>query len=171
MDIMIVILRLLHVVLGVFWAGTIFFFAMFLFPTLGDMGPDAGKFMGALTKRRYPDIMPVIAGITILSGFLLYYRMSNGFDPAYMGSRYGMGYGNGGVTATLALIIGVAMLRPAANRMGKLMQSMPSAAAGPERDQMMAEVTRLRQRLATGSMIVTFLLLVTVILMAVTRYL
>jgi hypothetical protein len=171
MDPVFILLRFLHVVLGVFWAGTIFFFAVFMFPALNDMGPDAGKVMGALQKRRYANIMPIIAGITILSGLLLYYKVSNGFDPAYMGSSHGIGYGTGGTAAILAMVIGMIMIRPAANRMGEIMQKMPAMPAGAERDALMAEVAALRKRTTTGAQVVSVLLFVAVVLMAITRYL
>ncbi len=171
MDPVFLILRLLHILLGVFWAGTIFFFAVFLLPSLGDIGPDAGKVMGALQKRRYVDVMPVIAIVTIVSGVLLYYRVSGGFDPAYMRSSLGMGYGAGGATAILALAFGMIVIRPAANRLGEIMQKVPAMPAGAERDALMGEVQKLRQRTAMGSKVVAVLLLLTVILMAITRYL
>jgi len=169
MDPILLLLRLVHVLLGVFWAGTIFFFAAFLLPSLGDIGPDAGKVMGALQKRNYVNVMPVIALITIISGILLFYKVSGGFSAAYPRSHY-MGYGTGGTAAIIALAIGMILIRPAANRMGQIMQSMPSTPPGPEKDALLTEVQKLRQRTALGSQIVAGLLLLAVILMAVTRY-
>ena len=171
MDLYFLILRVLHVGLGVFWAGTIFFFAMFFLPSIADMGPEGGKVMGALQKHRYADRMPIIAGVTVLSGLLLYHRVSGGFDPVYMKSVHGMGYGVGGGAAIVALIFGMIVLRPAAGRMGQLMQAMPSLPDGAERDARMAEVQNLRRRAAAGTKLVTVLLLVAVIFMAITRYL
>ena len=171
MDPVLIGLRLLHVLLGVFWAGTIFFFASFMFPALNDLGPDGGKVMGALQKRRYADVMPVIALVTILSGLLLYYRVSSGFDPAYMKSTHGMGFGIGGASAIVALAIGMIFIRPAADRAGHIMQSLPTTPAGPEKDKLMAEMQGLRQRMASASKIVSLLLFLTVILMGISRYL
>jgi uncharacterized membrane protein len=165
------ILRTIHILLGVFWAGTIIFFAIFMLPSLRDLGPDGAKVMGALQKRRYMEIMPAVALLTIITGFWLYWIVSGGFDPAYMGSRSGMLYGVGGVTAVLALLIGVTVIRSAAMRVGAIMQKLPQMPAGAERDALMVEVQRLRQRTGFGSSIVALLLIITVSLMAVTRYL
>lgn len=165
------VFRIIHILLGVFWAGALFFFALFLLPSVRDAGPDGAKIMGALQRRRYVDILPIIAIFTILSGFWLYWRVSGGFEPAYMGSKYGMAYGLGGVTALMALAIGLVVVRPSAMRTGRIMQAMPSTPEGPERQALMNEVQKLRQRATTGSQVVAVLLAVTVILMAVTRYL
>ena len=60
--------RVIHIVVGVFWAGTVFFNAWLLAPALRDLGPDGGKVMGALAKRGMLMILPVAGILTILSG-------------------------------------------------------------------------------------------------------
>src|SRR3990172_5385186 len=99
MDILLLLARLLHIVLGTFWAGTMIFNAVFLSPAFQDVGPDAAKVAGALVRRRFMTIMPIVALVTILSGFWLYWRLSGGFDSGYMGSRPGQTLGMGAVAA------------------------------------------------------------------------
>src|SRR5881396_828220 len=40
----------------------------FLMPALAEVGPDSGKFMAALMRRRVPVILPIVALTTLVSG-------------------------------------------------------------------------------------------------------
>ena len=170
MDPVIVTMRLLHVVLGVFWAGSLIFFAMFLVPSVRDAGPDGAKVMAALQRRRFLDVMPVVAALTILSGLWLYWRMSGGFNWAWITSSTGLALGIGGVIAVVAFGIGVDVMRPAALRAGAIAKQMATSPEGPDRDAQLAQVQQLRQRSAKAGRVVAALLFVTTALMAVARY-
>jgi hypothetical protein len=63
MNTFMITLRLVHIALGVFWAGTIFFFVMFLEPSVRAAGPDGARVMQGLQKRQFLNVMPVIAGL------------------------------------------------------------------------------------------------------------
>lgn len=152
---MLLLARVLHVVVGIFWAGTIIFNAMLLGPAIQDTGPEGGKVMGALARRGMLTIMPIAGIIVILSGTWLYWHVSGGFSPGYMGSRPGMLYGLGMVAATLGLLLGFIILRPAMAKM---------ATATPE------EAPALRQRAAVAGRLIAILVVIAVLTMAVARY-
>lgn len=171
MDVLMIALRLLHVVLGVFWAGTLFFVAWFLIPSVGEAGPDGAKMMQALQRRGMLNIVPVAALLTILSGLVLYWRVSGGFQPAWAGSALGMSLGIGAVAAIVAFIIGVFVMRAATLRAGALTQTVPQLTDASARDARMAEIQGLRMRAATAARWVASLLLIAVVTMAVARYL
>ena len=57
------LLRLIHILAGVFWAGSVFFLAGFLIPTVRETGPEGGRVMSHLVGRRR---LPVFIGIAIL---------------------------------------------------------------------------------------------------------
>ena len=61
MNTLLLILRVVHIACGVYWAGTIFFFTTFLQPSVKDLGPDGGKVMIRLFERGYLTVLPVIA--------------------------------------------------------------------------------------------------------------
>ena len=61
-----IVLRFAHVGFGALWVGMMAFQVFFLTPALEDVGPDAGKFMGALMKRKLPVFMPLFGVITML---------------------------------------------------------------------------------------------------------
>jgi uncharacterized membrane protein len=169
MDWSVIVMRLLHVVLGVFWAGTLLFTAFFLQPAVRDTGPDGGKVMGALVGRGLMTAMPVAAILTIVSGLGLYARISGGFSPEYMRSAAGMIYGIGGVTAIIGLATGMGLIRPSMTKAAALMQSA-SQATGADREAKLAEVQALRLRAAAAGNIVTALILVSIVTMAIARY-
>jgi hypothetical protein len=164
------IARLLHVVLGVFWAGTLIFNAVFLVPTIRDAGPEGAKVAAGLMRRRFFDVLPVVAGLTVLSGLWLYWRVSGGFTPAYMRSGPGMSYGLGATAAILAFGLGVGIMRPAMLRAAALSQSAASLAP-PEREAQLARAQGLRRRAAATGRAVAGLLLVAAGTMALGRYL
>jgi hypothetical protein len=66
-----VVLRLLHIVFGVFWAGSAMFMAVILEPRLRKLGPTIqGPVMAALTPVLVP-VMLISATITVFSGLYL----------------------------------------------------------------------------------------------------
>ena len=81
---LITVLRLIHILCGVYWAGTVFFFVTFLEPTIRSLGPDGGKVMIRLFERGYLKLLPIFAVVTVLSGLWLLWILSSGFDASYM---------------------------------------------------------------------------------------
>ena len=170
MDPLLVVLRLVHVGTGVFWAGTLLFVALFLEPGIRAAGPPGGAVMQQLHRLRYFTIMPVVALLTLVSGFWLYWKVSNGFDPAWMGSRVAMSLGTGGVLSLVAFAIGMLVLRPTTLKV--LALAAEAQQAQPEaREGIMARTTPLRARMRTAGRSVAVLLGLAVITMAVARYL
>lgn len=164
------VLRLVHIVCGVYWAGTLMFVATLLQPSVADVGPDGGKVIQALMRRRYLEIVPIMAALTILSGLELLRRVSGGFSADWFGTTSGMTLSTGALSALIAFTIGISILRPSAKRVGPLAQQAQQLAEGPERDAAMAQVQRLRRRMAVGGRWVAAFLLVAVIGMAAFRY-
>ena len=170
MSLLILTFRLIHIVLGVFWAGTLIFFATYLVPSVREVGPDGAKVMAAIQRRRFLEIMPVVAALTILSGLWLYWRMSGGFNWAWITSPTGLAFGLGGVLSVIAFAIGVGVMRPATLRAGVIARQMAESQEWPDRDAQLALVQQLRLRSAKAGRSVALLLFATTALMAVARY-
>src|SRR3989442_6602255 len=82
-DATMILLRVIHILSGVFWAGATFFLVGFLQPVVAASGPEGGRLMQRLTsQKRFQMAMPVAAGRTILSGPALDCRGSPGVQPA-----------------------------------------------------------------------------------------
>ena len=161
--------RIIHVLTGVFWVGAMVFVSAFLIPSLAEVGPDAGKVMAALQRRKFMIVMPVIGTLTILSGFWLYWRASAGFQVEYMKSGPGHAYAFGAIFAVAAFVVGMTVTRPAMMKATALGQSAATASEA-ERPAIMAQALALRKRGATGGNIVASLLVLAALTMAVGRY-
>jgi hypothetical protein len=171
MDLYVVVLRLLHIVFGVLWVGFACFVPFILLPSLMDAGPAAGPVMGVMQRRGLPKIMSAFAGITILAGILLLWRVSGGFRPEYMGSHMGIALSTGALAALIAFAIGMMLVKPAMTRAGILSEGLASATSDADRAALMATIGALRTRGAAGARWVAWLLLVAVVAMAAARYL
>jgi len=163
-------MRVLHVLLGVFWGGAVLLNAFFLQPAMRDAGPEGGKVMGALLRRGFMTAMPTAAVTTLLSGLWLYWRISGHFDPAYVHSAGGMTYGIGGLAAILGFAIGMVAIRPNMQKAAALMQAA-SQASEADRNATLARAQVLRQRAATAGNVVNVLIIVAILSMGVARYL
>ena len=161
--------RLLHIGLGVFWAGTAVFTAIFLFPAIAEAGPDGAKVGAALMRRRFMQVMPAVAGVTILSGLYLYWKVSGGFQPSFMHSGMGMTLGLGAAAAIAAFVVGLVVMRPAMTRAAALAQSAAQAAPA-ERQAQLAAAQAMRQRGVRAGQVVAVLVSLTVAAMALARY-
>ncbi len=170
MDFTLIVFRILHIVLGVFWAGTLIFTAFFLIPSLREAGPDAAKVTAGLMKRKFLTVMPVVALITILSGLWLYSKVSVGFQPEYMRSKPGMAIGIGGLSAIVAFLIGVTVVRPSMLKAIALSQGAASASP-PDKEARLAEAAALRVRAGKAGVVVALLLILTAGTMAIARFL
>jgi uncharacterized membrane protein len=166
----IVLLRLVHVVLGVLWVGMMAFTAVFLTPAIRDAGPDGGKVMMALQRRGVMLVVPLIALGTLVSGMWLYQRFYGGF-AGLMASRVGFAFGIGGAAAVIAFLLGITVMRSATARANALTAALDTAKTDQERDVRTAEVRRLRARGAAVGRLVTSLLIFAAAAMAVARYL
>ena len=165
------VLRIVHVLGGMFWVGSGLFTTFFLIPALGRVGPAAaGPVMGALQQRRIFTILPVVALLTIISGARLLQLMSGGFAAAYFASRMGQTYLWSGVAAVGAFLLSILVSRPAAVRAGQLAASLASS-PDAERAARATEAERLRRRSGLASIVAMVLLIGAAIGMAVARYL
>ena len=171
MDLLMVTLRLIHVVLGVFWAGAMILMAWFVVPSIRDAGPDGAKVMAQLMQRRFLDVMPLVAALTILSGAWLYWRGSAGLEGAWITSSFGMTLTLGAVAAIVAFAIGVGIMRPAVLKASALARAAAQAPDSPQHASQMADVQRLRGRSASAGRIVAVLLAIATACMGVARYL
>jgi len=169
MDAAMILARLIHVVGGVFWVGAMLFVTWYLTPALNESGPAGGKVMAAIGRSGFIKVVPIIAILTMLSGVYLYWKVSAGFDTVYMRSGPGHAYAFGGIFAILAFIIGMTLSRPAMMKAAGLAQSAENADAG-ERESLLAESARQRDKGLKIGRIVAWMLLASAVTMAVGRY-
>lgn len=171
MDPVMVLLRLLHIVLGVYWAGAIIFSALYLEPSVRAVGPPGGQVMAQLVKRGHLNVMPAVALITMLAGIELYRRVSAGFQLEWITSTQGMTLTIGAVAAILAFIIGVFVMRASSLKVMALSKAAQQLPDGPDRKGKLQAIEPLRRRATLSLRWVAGLLALSVVTMAVARYL
>lgn len=168
MTFLLLLMRLLHILAGVIWVGTVIFASVFLFPAARQAGPDGAKIIGALGQR-ISVVLPYIAGVNVLAGLWLLWRVSGGFQASFMRSGTGVTFSLGGAMAIAALGVGARIVRPAMMQSGALVERAAQAPAA-ERESLLTEAQRLRARGAAAGQAVTLLLVLAVAAMAIARY-
>ena len=163
-------LRVLHVLLGAAWLGAAVFNAFFLMPAIQDVGPDGGKVVMALMRRKFVTYVSSIAGLTVLTGLYLYWHLTNGFDPVLSSTRSAMVFGTGGVLGFIASILAMSGVTRSMKGAMKLTAQAGSTAVASEREALMVRAAALRVRARKFATIVAFLLIITIMLMAAGHY-
>jgi hypothetical protein len=171
MNLPVLISRILHIGLGAFWAGTVFFLVFLLEPSVRSVGPEGGRVMQALQKRGLLTIMPVVAVLTILSGGFLYGRLLSGSGMEFLATPFGTTLTIGAVASLVAFGQGLFFMRPATLRVGKLSARLGDGPEAGERDALLAEIAEMKSRSRTHARWVALWLGVAVVTMAVARYL
>jgi hypothetical protein len=161
----------IHIAAGIFWVGAAFVFFLFIQPSVKDLGPEGQKFIGHIATRKKLPLLIMLSGIvTILAGILLYWRASDGFDPDWISSGPGIGFTVGGLAAIFTLALGLAITKPAADRIGMLGQEI-AAKGGPPNAEQAAEMQRLQARTVIVGRVSMVLLAIAVVTMAAARFL
>ncbi len=150
MNTYVVILRLIHILSGVFWVGGALLMALFVGPSLQAAGPASGPVMQQLVKhRRAPDWLGGAAVVTVLAGLLLYWEVSAGLVGDWVSTPPGIAISVGGLLGLAAAVIGVSVAAPATRRALALAVEIQKAEGEPdpaENERLM----RLRQRSTSG---------------------
>lgn len=170
MDIYMILLRVIHITSGVLWVGGAFFITLFVEPAAKAAGPEGGKLMERLTATRFPQILTLAAVLAILSGILLYWRISAGFQLAWITTSTGLAFATGGLAALTAFGVGVFMVRPKLERLGALGKGIDSSSGAPSPGQLV-EIHALQESAGRLSRLNAYVLLVILIAMATARYL
>jgi len=167
----IAMVRLVHVLSGVFWVGSVVMLTVFLTPAVRAVGSVGGAVMHQLMEvQRFAMYLIVAAGFSIGSGGLLYWHDSGGFSPAWVGSNQGICFGIGGILAVLGAMVGILINKPASERMGAVALAIREA-GGPPSAELTAELQALQARLTVGTIANVTFLVGAAGAMAVARYL
>ena len=160
------LLRIIHIVGGVFWVGGSLMMTFFIGPTLGATAEAGQKFAGHLMNNlKFSNRMSTAAGLTVLAGFILYWIDSQGFSSAWMKSGAGRGFGIGALFAIIGMVYGILV-----GRTTKTMADLGAKIQGKPSPEQMAQMQAIRKQQGSYSTISTVALLLAVTFMAVARY-
>ena len=166
---MIYVLRIVHILSGAFWYGSVLFLLRFLIPSVRAVGPAGGAVMAQLNQRRLSTVLIGAGSLTVGSGIWLMLIVSGGTLGPWMQSGMGRTLAMGASLAIIALLIGITVNAPTTRRMGALAATIAKR-GGPPSPEEMAEIGRLMKRNGIATTIVATLLTLTVMAMAVARY-
>jgi hypothetical protein len=172
-QIVVIILRLLHISFGMFWVGSALTTSFLTLPTVRATGPVGGQFFGEFMRRnRYSNLMLVAGLVTIASGLALYWDFYVGL--AWSLSRPGPEtiFGLGGLVAIVVAVAANTMIPSVSKKLAEIGRSIQAAGGngGMPASELLAERGRLSLRLARIGMANAALLVVAGALMAVGRY-
>jgi uncharacterized membrane protein len=164
-------MRVVHILAGIFWVGSMVFIAAFLLPTARAAGADGGRFMQRLMQQRKVNVaLGIAALLTVLTGLGMYGRLSAGFQRAWVTSPHGLVLAVGGLAALAAVVVGGALNGPAAARLGRLQRRFETEGGVPSPAEV-TQINALSARLQRGAVVVALLLVVAAAAMASARYL
>ncbi|HKJ26979.1 MAG TPA: hypothetical protein VJ965_05050 [Anaerolineales bacterium] len=169
MLVLLVILRLLHIVAGIFWVGAALLMTFIVTPAARATQESGQKFLSHMMQKTPFNTLVLGAAFTsVLAGLLLYWIDSDGLTSAWMASGPGLGFGLGGVSGLLGLYFGILISRRS-SRLMQLGAQIQSQGSPPTEEQAQTLQTLQKQLKMNGSMNAVFLLLAAV-LMATARF-
>ena len=160
------LLRIIHIVGGVFWVGGTLIMTFFIGPTVGAIGEPGQKFVNHLMNNlKFSNRMAIASGSTVLAGFILY-ALDARAGEAWQRSSFAIGLGIGAGFALIGFVAGILI--------GRTMRTMVEVGGQiqgkPSPDQM-ARLQQLQKRQITYSMTATVTLILATVFMAIARYL
>lgn len=166
MNVLLIVLRLIHILSGVFWVGGAMMSAFFLSPAVAATGEAGQKMMGhMITKGQMSVRIMVAAFLTVLAGATLYWIDSHGFTSPWTTTAPGWGFGIGGLLALVGLGIGMQVGTNA-----KKLGTIAAAAQGKPSPDQIAEMQGAQKRMTMASNVSTVILILALACMATARY-
>ncbi len=108
MNYLVIVLRLIHIIAGVFWVGSTHINHFFISPTVSATAEAGQEFMAHLVVNAHLSTRIAISAIvTVLAGGWLYEIDSKALTSARRNSGPGLGFGIGGLFAIIGLIFGL----------------------------------------------------------------
>ncbi len=160
------LLRIIHIVAGVFWVGGTLMMTFFIGPTIGATAEAGQKFVAHLMNNlKFSNRMAAASGLTILAGLILY-GLDARAGAAWVKSGMGIGLGLGAGFALIGFVFGMLI-----GRVTKAMAQLGAQFQGPPSPAQMAQMQSLRKQQGNYSNIAATALILAVIFMAIARYL
>jgi uncharacterized membrane protein len=164
------VLRLVHILSGVFWIGGGLYTFFFLGPALASTPAVMGQVMAALQKRGVFTAQQIAAGLVLLTGIRLLMIDSAGFSGSYFATGTGKTFGIAGIFAAIAAVFNFGVARPTMERAVRVGAALAAAADAGEKARLTQELDRLRKRAAMAGMLAVTFGILAASGMAVARY-
>jgi hypothetical protein len=127
---LVLVLRLVHIVSGTFWVGTVMAGFFFVEPTATALGAPGGRFMTHLLMRQRLNLVLVAAAVvTAIAGALLYWIDSAGLRTDWIATPTGLAFTVGAIAGLGAIKVVFVFLRPAVQEIAELAKDPMSTVA------------------------------------------
>jgi len=170
---LVTLLRLVHILAGIFWVGATIVLAGFIVPAIRAVGPSAGPVMTQLMQqRRLQFWINISMALAILGGFGLFAIDSRASGGGFARSGMGITLSFGALLAIIAAGVDGAVSKPTGKKLGALAQRMQESqrGGGPPPADLVAQATPLQAKLARTLVLMSWLLLLSATTMAIARY-
>ena len=169
-SLLMVLLRLIHIISGVFWVGTVFVLAWFLMPTQRATGMAGLTFVEELMLHKKLRVYLILTMIfTILSGLSMYARAIMITHGEWASSTMARVLGFGALCGIVAGGIGASSGKRMGMKMVALAEAIRGSGGSPSAEQQ-AELDALQNKAAAEMKLVAALLVIAVAAMASARY-
>jgi len=169
-NILLIILRIIHIFSGIAWVGWGLFMLLFFVPTMQRLGPDGGKFMqNMLVHTQYALFLPLSAVLTVLSGIWMFIIVSSGFNVNWISQGQGIVLSLGALFGLLAFGHGLFTLRVYTIQMKNIASQILSS-EGPPSPELVGQLPPLAAKIGINSRISMALVIIAVLGMASARY-
>ena len=171
-DAYMVLLRIVHIVTGVFWVGSLFVVVVFVQPSAAALGPAGAPFMSELRRRRFVDVVFIDALFTVVAGSFLYWHDWHTYPSFgdWIGSNLGAALTVGTLLAISGLVVAALVTRPTIGRLVSLGRQAAGSGGTPS-PELAARIGALQRRLIVAERASFSLVLLAVVAMASARYL
>ena len=168
MQTLMIILRILHILSGIFWVGTTLFLVLFLQPIISSSGASGGAVMGRLSLSRFTLAISLSAVFTVVAGFIMYGIDSKGFQTDWILAPQGIVLTIGALSGIGAAAVGVGVQMPANIRLTKLQKEIQAGGGAPTPAQA-TEIKMLQARIGVASRWGAILMVIAVLGMSTAR--
>ena len=170
-DASMVFLRIVHIVTGVIWVGSLFVVVVFVQPSAAALGAAGTPFISELRRRRFVDVVFIDALFTVVAGSFLYWRDWHTYPSFgdWIGSNFGTWLTVGALLAISGLGVAASVTRPTIARLVSLGRQVAESGGNPA-PEVTAQIGVLQRRLVEAERASFTLVLLAVVAMASARY-
>jgi uncharacterized membrane protein len=164
--------RLIHITAGVWWAGGVFLFVIFVLPSSGAIAPQGAPFMMELVgRRKLTDRFLQLATVTIAAGVVLYWIRWHEYPNLgdFLATGFGLGLTIGALSAIAAYVLGLVATRPAGKAFMALLGQV-QASGQPPTPEVGAQLQAMQKKLATLAKVNLTLVTIAVLCMGTARF-
>jgi uncharacterized membrane protein len=171
-DASMVFLRIVHIVTGVIWVGSLFVVVVFVQPSAATLGAAGALFMSELRRRRFVDVVFIDAVFTVVAGAILYWHDWHTYPSFahWIDSSFGRALTVGALLAISGLGVAALVTRPTIVRLVSLGKQVAESGGTPP-PETAAQTGALQHRLVVAERVSFSLVLLAVVAMASARYL